>query len=210
MKVLAHRGNDGIHKENTLESIMNIINKPFVDGVEFDIRFTKDKKFILSHNIIICGKIIKNNSSKYFQKLGINTLEEILNNIKNNKIILIEVKEESLQYKALAPKLYKIINKYPLNIKICSFNYSFLEYFHKKYPNISVGLIISKNININKIENKFNFNVLHYKHINKKIKKETYIWNVNSIDIYQQIKHKDCNIITDKASLIAKYLGRQF
>lgn len=41
---ISHRGN-GKHnyKENTVKSIINVL-KEDVDGVEFDIRMTKDKK----------------------------------------------------------------------------------------------------------------------------------------------------------------------
>ena len=50
MKIIAHRGNDGIHKENSLEAIINSLNKKYVDGVELDVRLTKDKKLIINHD----------------------------------------------------------------------------------------------------------------------------------------------------------------
>ena len=41
MKIIAHRGNDNLHKENSLEAIINSLNKKYVDGVELHIRLTK-------------------------------------------------------------------------------------------------------------------------------------------------------------------------
>ena len=38
MKIIAHRGNDNVHKENTLEAILNSLNEDYTNGVEFDIR----------------------------------------------------------------------------------------------------------------------------------------------------------------------------
>ena len=50
MLIIAHRGNDGINRENSKEAIVNSLNKEYVNGVEFDIRMTKDKEFILNHD----------------------------------------------------------------------------------------------------------------------------------------------------------------
>ena len=64
MKIIAHRGNDNIHKENSLEAITNSLNSKYTDGVEFDIRFTKDYKFIVHHDFFYQGHFIKKNKSK--------------------------------------------------------------------------------------------------------------------------------------------------
>lgn len=50
MKVIGHRGAAGIALENTIESI-NAAKAADVDAIEFDIRLTLDKQFILSHDI---------------------------------------------------------------------------------------------------------------------------------------------------------------
>ena len=115
MKIIAHRGNDSIHKENSLEAIISSLNSKYTDGVEFDIRFTKDHKFIVTHNIFYAGHFIKKTKAKVLQKMGLNTLSEILKNINSDKIILIEIKEESKKYKLLIYKLVKILNKYSLS-----------------------------------------------------------------------------------------------
>ena len=56
--LIAHRGNDN-HKylENTKEAVIYCLNKEYIDGIEIDIRVTKDKEFVLSHNMLIDKKI---------------------------------------------------------------------------------------------------------------------------------------------------------
>ena len=49
MKLIAHRGltNENI-KENTLEAFINAIENNY-DGIELDLRLTKDKKIVCLH-----------------------------------------------------------------------------------------------------------------------------------------------------------------
>lgn len=43
--IISHRGNDKENfKENTILAIKNSLSKSYIDGVEFDIRLTRDKK----------------------------------------------------------------------------------------------------------------------------------------------------------------------
>lgn len=49
MKIIGHRGAAGLALENTVESIQAAINAG-VDAIEFDIRVTKDKHIVLSHD----------------------------------------------------------------------------------------------------------------------------------------------------------------
>ena len=204
MKIIAHRGNDGIHKENSLEAIINSLNSKYTNGVEFDVRLTKDKKIIINHDPFYQGYYISHTNVKKLQKLGLNTLEEILNKIKNNKIIMIEVKVDNKNIKPITKVLIKKLSKYNLNYYICSFNYKFLKYF-QKYSNIKTGLIISLKINEKYINNDFDFNSINYLY-NKKIpNKETFRWNINSKNELQKLNKKE-NIITDKAKEISKFI----
>lgn len=203
MKIIAHRGNDGIHQENSLEAITNSLNSKYTDGVEFDIRFTKDHQFIVIHDLFYMGHFIKKTNSKTLRKHGLNTLNEILKNIKNDKIILIEIKEESQKYKFLIYKLVKILNKYNLNYYICSFNYNLIQYFHKKYPNYKVGLIIGPVNNLKHINNNFYFNSIYHKQIKKNPAKETFAWTINNPLELDNLK---VNIITDNSKEIYEYI----
>ena len=52
-KFISHRGNDDDLAENSKKAILNSLSKPYIDGVEFDIRITKDNKFVINHNATI-------------------------------------------------------------------------------------------------------------------------------------------------------------
>lgn len=205
MKIIAHRGNDGINKENSLKAIINSLNKEYIDGVEFDIRITKDKRFILNHDPFYKNYFIKNTTSKKLIKQGLDTLDDILNIVKKNKILLIEVKEEN-NIKKTAKYLNRVLRRYNLNFYICSFNYNFINYFDKKY-NYKCGLIIGKNINKKYIINNYSFNSISYKYKGKIPKKETFYWTINNID---EINNKNENIITDKPKEIYEYLVKKY
>ena len=214
LKVISHRGN-GIHKykENTLDAIKASLNEDYVDGVEFDVRITKNKKIIVYHDpIIISHSKIAIIKDSYFDEIkalvpSINTLNEILDNINTYKKIVIELKEETKQYQELADNVYSIIRKYQyLNIYICSFNYDLINYFKNKYPNIKCGLLISIFLNTDKINNNFDFNSYIIIHLDEiKFNKEVMIWGVKTkrqedrIKMIAKIYNKyDIDVITDK------------
>lgn len=205
MNIIAHRGNDSTNKENSLKAIINSLKKDYIDGVEFDIRLTKDKKFILNHDPFYKHYYIKNTNSKTLIKHGLDTLEDVLNMINNNKIIIIEVKEDN-NIKKTSKYLNRVLRKYNLNFYICSFNYNFINYFNKKY-NYKCGLIIGKNINKNNIINNLTFNLLSYKYKGKIPNKETFYWTINNP---KDIKNKIENIITDKPKEIYNFLTKKF
>ena len=53
MMIISHRGNDNHnYKENTIEAVVFSLNRDYVDGVEVDIMFTKDKEIVLNHDYI--------------------------------------------------------------------------------------------------------------------------------------------------------------
>ena len=210
MNIISHRGsNISKYQKNTKQALLTAINLDFISGIEFDIRMTKDKKIVIIHDPII--NLVSNGSGlvkklKYKKLLKYNfgtkenpskicTLEELLDNIKNNKKILIELKEESNDYKQFVDIVYNIIKKYKLNIYIASFNYDLIKYFSKLYN--KCGLIIGNGINIDKKYNNFDYNILSYKYRKIYNKKETFLWTINSykddLDNY--------NIITDNPYL---------
>ena len=203
MKIIAHRGNDDIHKENTLEGIINSLKSKYTDGVEFDIRVTKDNKFVICHDLFYNGHYVKNTRLKTLQKDGLNSLNEVLKNINSNKIILIEIKEEGKNYK-FVNKLIKILKRYTLNYYICSFNYNLLKYIQSKNTNYKIGLIIGFLINEKKINNNFDFNSINIKDY-KKTSKETFVWTINNT---RDIPKENVGIITDKVKEIYNYLKK--
>ena len=56
--LIAHRGLDNHkYKENSIKGILNSLSKDYVSGIEVDIRFTKDKKIIVYHDLLSDFKI---------------------------------------------------------------------------------------------------------------------------------------------------------
>lgn len=199
MYVISHRGNNNHkYKENTFKAIKNVLEEDYIDGVEFDIRMTKDNKFVLSHSPIYKDSLINN---KKLKDLKLDELNYILKNIKTNKIILIDIKYELFNYKKIAFYLNRVLRKYKkLNIYLCSFNYDLILYMKKKYKYKS-GLIISNIINRNKNYNEFDFISVNYK-LYKKIDKELMLWTINKKEIIKKYIDKDVYVITDKPYLV--------
>ena len=210
MKIISHRGN-GIsqYNANTKQALLTALNIDFIDGIEFDVRITKDKKIVIIHDPIINfvsngSGIVKNMKYKKLLKYNfgnekypskICTLKELLDDINSDKKILIELKEESNDFKMFVNIVYNIIKNYDLNIYIASFNYELIKYFKTKFNNC--GLIIGNGINVKRKYNNFNFNILSYKYRKIYNKKETFLWTIND-------KKEDLekyNIITDKPYL---------
>lgn len=197
MKIIAHRGKDIKYGENSLRGIINSLNNSYTDGVEFDIRMTLDFKFVIHHDPFYKGKFIRLTTLKKLKKLGLDSLEDVLKEIKTKKIVLIEIKEESRSYRILVCRLYKLLKKYNINYHIISFNYDLMKYFKKKHPEIKNGLLIGVKKNIDKIDNNFDFNAVNYRHAAKSKNKETFVWTVNDLEEFSQVQ-KNQNIITDE------------
>ncbi len=205
MKIIAHRGNDEIHLENSMESIINSLSISYIDGVEFDIRHTKDYDFVIHHDPFYKGYYIEKTRLSLLQKKGLNSLEEVLKSINSDKIIMIEIKEESSKFKYMLIKLHKILKKYNLNYYLCSFNYDLVSYLKKKYPMYKVGLLIGIKLNVNKMDNNFDFNMVNFRHAKKAPLKETFIWTVNDLKTFEMVKGNQ-NVITDKAKEIYGFI----
>lgn len=210
MKIISHRGsNISNYKPNTKQALLAALSLEYIDGIEFDVRITKDKRIVIIHDPIInlvsngngivkqmrYRKLLKYNFGTKENPSKITTLEELLKDIYTNKIILIEIKEESNDYKKICDLVYKIIKKYSLNIYIASFNYELINYFHTKYH--KCGLIIGLGQNTKRLYNHFDYNIVTY-HYRKQIgKKETFLWTINE----EKEDIENYNIITDKPYL---------
>ena len=217
--LIAHRANNNHNfLENTKEAIIDCLTKDYIDGVEIDIRMTKDKEFVLIHNMLIDKSsngtgFVKNKTLKELKSYEfgsnqkISTLEEVLK-IMNNKLLLIEIKVEKDNYEEVVNVFYKKIKKYLyLNIMVCSFNYELLKRIKKLNQKIKCGLIINLVINEDKIYNHLDYNSLSIHKLDK-AKDYDFIWTINNTnDLKKIIKtNKKLNIITDVSyKLYEKY-----
>lgn len=210
----SHRGNNNhSYRENSVEAILDSLQKDYMDGVEIDVRFTKDKKIVLCHNPSV---LIQNSyyfvSNLSYYELSKNTdvveLTYLLSKIKSSKKIIIDVKYEEKLEKEDIDIFYKTIKKYNhLNIYICSFHYTFIRHFKKKYPNYFCGLLVSRFINYFHFNNCLDFCSIKKNLYNKLPKnKFQFIWTVNSkeeLDLLEKkVKNKNLHIITDCAYLL--------
>ena len=137
MQLIAHRGiwNKKV-KDNSYEALKSgLLSNKYI-GIECDIRTTLDKKFIIYHNTLYKGNLVRNTNYKDMKDILL--LEDLLK-IKTDKILLLEIKEREIDKN----KLLKLLNKYKRNYYIMSFNNNII-------------------FEIRKLNNKYKYGVLNY------------------------------------------------
>lgn len=135
MKLIAHRGlwSKDV-KDNSYEALKNGLESNKYIGIECDIRTTLDNKFIIYHNSLYNGFLVRNT---YFKDLkNISLLEDLLK-IKTDKIILLEIKERDINKK----KLLKLLNKYKRNFYIMSFHNNVILELRDLNSNYKYGVL---------------------------------------------------------------------
>ena len=136
MKFIAHRGvwNKNV-KPNSYEAISNGLNSDKYIGIETDIRVTKDGVFILYHDALYNGSLVKN---VLYKEIKDDTckLEDILK-IKSNKIFLLEIKDFQMN----VISFLKLLSKYKRNIMLMSFDNKIIERIRKETSNYKVGVL---------------------------------------------------------------------
>lgn len=196
--LIAHRGlNNHEYGENTIDGCLDSLNYPYIQGIEIDIRMTKDHKLVLHHNYLYKLHII--NHTKYKEIKELPLLENLLKKISSKKIILLDIKCETEHYQVLVKYLLRVINKYKLNYYLCSFNYDLAKYLTKKtkYP---VGIFITDLINKHKDYRFLSFLALSKNSYNDILFSKKFVWTINN---KKNITKYDY-IITDKAYLLSK------
>lgn len=195
MKIIAHRGGkETPFAPNTKEALLYALRQSNVDGIECDLRMTKDKNIVIIHDSIInfvsdgngfvkqltLRQLYKYNFGNSKNPSRISTLSNFLKQVKTNKLLLLELKEEDQNFKDYADRIYKIIKNYSyLNIAIISFHYNLLKYFSDTY-HYPCGLIIGLGQNIDKLYNHFDFNIVTYTYKDRiSHQKETFLWTIN-------------------------------
>ncbi len=96
---IAHRGGGKGVFENKLETIKKSLEDPSIDGVEVDIRLTKDKVLVVHHDrgVYMSGKRVWIDSLNYehIRHLGVPTLYEVAKLAeKHKKTLNIDIKDE--------------------------------------------------------------------------------------------------------------------
>ena len=147
MLKIAHRGASGHALENTKKSFKKAL-KLNTEGVEFDVRFTKDKKIIVIHDedlkrVANNSNLIKDLTLKEIKKIkqrngdGILTLEDALKILNNKCVYKIDLKEKGIEEKVI-----KFIKKRHIEkrVIITTDFFSVARKIKKEYPDLRVEL----------------------------------------------------------------------
>lgn len=166
MKIIAHRGASGYSPENTLASFQMALDQG-VDGIELDVRFTKDRVLVVCHDATIRrtsnGKgYVQDYTLEEIRKFDfgswygpefagekIPTLEETFEFLQNEDILLnVEIKNGPVLDEGMEEELLRLIEKYQFNdrILVTAFNHLSLQKVHELDPNIKIGFILHTNL----------------------------------------------------------------
>jgi glycerophosphoryl diester phosphodiesterase len=142
MKIIGHRGAAGLALENTLESIRSAVSAG-VDAIEIDVRLTKDKHLVLSHDghtkrVSPSRLVVHETHLQDLQALKLHngkrmpTLKEAMRIIGDTPLI-IEAKDDGWA-QSLASLLHKNRRQ---NISIIAYNHDELYAFSLLCPHVS-------------------------------------------------------------------------
>lgn len=211
MNLIAHRG---LHSKNTKENTLEAIelgNKHVdIDGVEIDVRLSKDNKVVVIHdeyidvvsngrgrtNEMSLERLKRFNYGTVVKPSTINSLSEVLDKISPQTLLIIELKDEREKNDILASKVIEIVNNYPLlNIWLKSFSLDIVNYL-KRYSNRPVGILINE-FNKDLLNLDFDFysisqHVITNDIVNNKLedRKAVMVWTINTKKQFEDLKEK--------------------
>ncbi len=211
MNLIAHRGLHSKNtKENTLEAIELGSRHQDIDGVEIDVRLTKDNKVIVIHdeyidvvsngrgrtNEMSLERLKRFNYGTVVKPSTVNSLSEVLDKISPSTLLIIELKDEREKNDVLASKVIEIVNNYPLlNIWLKSFSLDIVNYL-KRYSNRPVGILIDT-FNKDLLNLDFDFYsisqyIITNDIVNNKLKdkKAIMVWTINTKKQFKELKDK--------------------
>ena len=229
-KIIAHRGVTRNDQENTLPAYHQAFSDG-ADGLEIDVRLSKDKKPIIFHDedtsrLFKKSLEIKNTTFFELEALGNNEnriplLDEVLDFLPQNKECFIEIKSDA----NTVPFLDKLrIEK--KNITFLSFDKNVVLALKKRFPNKLVFQSfhmlqierygIKKILEFYKNGNSDGLSIdirgLSNKTIDKILEKkiDLIIWTLNSMERLKELSKKNIRaIITDEVRDFADFLKRK-
>ena len=144
---IGHRGACGYALENTLDSFKKAIDFA-VDAIELDVHVSADNDVVVIHDATVdrtttASGLVHLKSTSELQLLGIPTLSDVLDLIKNQCVINIELKTKAATVPTLQ-LLEKRINakkNSPHNFLISSFDWDILAQIASKYPELQLGIL---------------------------------------------------------------------
>ena len=162
--IIGHRGSPHLITENTIPSFQKAIHQ-MVDGLEFDIRLSKDDQIVVFHDADL--KRLSNRTEKINQlsltelqtiqlkkqtnqkeETYIPSLNDLVSLFDQIKVINIEIKAERgvKEYNILEP-LSKFLDKHKVDDKciVSSFNPHLLMKLRIKRPQTNIGFLYNRN-----------------------------------------------------------------
>lgn len=203
MYLVAHRG---LHSKNTKENTLGAIklgdSNSRIDGVEIDVRLTKDNQVVVIHDESIdrvsngkgkvsemsLDRLKRFNYGSFLKRTTISTLDEVLNKFSTKTLLIIELKDELIRNIILAKKVLEITSRYPnLNIWFKSFSKDIVIYL-KENTHRPVGALVNKN-HIDNLDLDVDFYSISKKIIANEMvsskllqNKNIMVWTINSKD----------------------------
>ena len=154
MKIIAHRGFSASYPENTLLAFKKAIEIG-VDGIETDLRLSRDDKAIIFHDdnlkrITGIDNLPEALSVDELKELNagdgesIPTLVDLLQLANKQVTLILEIKYNPSTYKKLCEVIEQDINDKLDWVEVSCFEDKVLEYIHSLNPNIKIHKLIDK------------------------------------------------------------------
>lgn len=160
MLLIADGGMSSLNTFDTMDAIMLTKNINYIDGVKLDVRKTRDNILVLSKynelsKFTMSKKTISDSDYHYLRKVKfpshifkyyIPTLSEVLNRYNKEKVIVLEIYDDS-NLNILCNILYNTLIKYPYKYYFISKSSNVLRVL-RDYSFQNIGEIIDSNSNI--------------------------------------------------------------
>ena len=172
-KIIAHRGASAHAPENTMAAFQLTLEMA-ADGIELDAMLAKDGEVVVIHDESVDRTtngtgLIKELTLQELQKLDagggekIPTLNEVLTHFAGRFLINIELNNYSSIFDSLPLKVAELVKAHDCakSVLISSFNPFNLTRFHRRLPQVPVGLLTDKNKARHWLWRLFHFDALH-------------------------------------------------
>lgn len=214
--IIAHRGFAKNCQENTLEAYRRAIEVG-VDGIELDVRKTKDNILILFHDELINEQKINQLTYTEINYLTHNlgwqvpTLVESLKLVQGKVKLDVELKETGYETEVVALILqYLTIEQF----MVTSFQIESLLTIKSNYPSVKTGILLNKktatNFDLKDNLSIIDFLALHFELLDSNwlklahiYNKFIFVWTINEEKVIKELLEEPMiiGIITDKSDL---------
>lgn len=173
MKIIAHRGASAHAPENTLAAFQLALDQG-ADGIELDVMLSKDGQLVVIHDETVdrttngTGKVAEMDLVELKvldagQGESLPTLPEVFDRFGGKFLINVEMKNYSSLFDRLPLVVAAQVRAFKLidSVLISSFNPFNLPRFHRRVPEVKVGLLTQPGKARNGLNNLFRFDALH-------------------------------------------------